>query len=66
MIASEHIVDCLPRVDDHEAVLWRCCEKDVVARLNIVNPSRCDWDNNAGLKWDGEKAIGAREDDDPA
>ena len=66
MIASEHLVDCLPRVDDHDAVFWRCSEKDVIARLNIVNPPRCSWDNDAGLKGDSEKTIGGREDHDPA
>jgi len=66
MIAGEHLVDCLSRVDDHDAVFWRCSEKDVIARLNIVNPPRCSWDNDAGLKGDSEKTIWGREDHDPA
>jgi hypothetical protein len=66
MIASEHLVDCLSRVDDHDAVFWRCREKDVIARLNIVNPPRCSWDNDAWLKGDSEKTIWGWEDHDPA
>ena len=66
MIAGEHVVHCLPGVDDHEAVFWRCGEEDVIARLNVVKPSRCGWDNDAWLKGDGEKTIGRREDYDPA
>src|SRR5690348_7707953 len=66
MIASEHIVDCLPSVDDYEAVFWCCGEKDAVARFNVVNPSRCDRYYDVGLKGDGEKAIEGREDHDPA
>jgi hypothetical protein len=66
MIASEHLVDCLPRVYDHDAVFWRCSEKDVIARLNIVNPPRCSRDNDAGLKRNSEKTIRGREDHDPA
>jgi hypothetical protein len=66
MIAGEHIVDCLSRVDDQEAVFWRCGEKDVIARLNVVNSSRCNWDSDARLKGDSEKTIGGREDHDAA
>jgi hypothetical protein len=66
MIAGEHVVHRLPGVDDHEAVFWRCGEEDVIAGLNVVKPSRCGWDNDAGLKGDGEKTVGRREDYDPA
>ena len=66
MIASEHLVHCLSRVDDNDAVFWCCSEKDVIARLNIVNPPRCSWDDDAGLKGDSEKTIWGREDYDPA
>jgi hypothetical protein len=66
MIAGEHIVDCLSRVDDHEAVFRRCGEKDVIARLNVVNPACCNWDNDARLKGDSEKTLGGGEDHDAA
>ncbi|HLM90204.1 MAG TPA: hypothetical protein VK284_14505 [Streptosporangiaceae bacterium] len=66
MIAGEHLVDCLSRVDDHDAVFWRCSEKDVIARFNIVNPPRGSRDNDAGFKGDSEKSIWGREDHDPA
>ena len=66
MIASEHLVDCLPSVDDHDAVFWRRSEKDVITRLDIVNPPRGSRDNDAGLNGDSEKTIGGREDHDPA
>ncbi len=66
MIASEHLVDCLSRVDDHDSVFWGCSEKDVIARLNIVNPPRCSWDDDAGLDGDSEKTIWGRKDHDPA
>jgi hypothetical protein len=66
MIAGEHIVDGLPRVDDDQAVFWCCSEKDVVARLNVVNPPRCSRYYYAGLEGDGEKTVGGRQDHDPA
>ena len=66
MVAGEHLVDCLSSVYDHDAVLWGCREKDVIARLNIVNSPRCSWDNDAGLEGDSEKTIRGREDHDPA
>jgi hypothetical protein len=66
MIAGEHFVDCLSCVDDQDAVFWCCSEKDVIAGLDIVNPSRGSWDNDAGLNGDREKTIGGREDHDPA
>ena len=66
MVAGEHLVDCLSRVDDHDAVFWRCREKDMITRLNIVNSPRCSWDNDAGLERDSEKTIWGREDHDPA
>ena len=66
MIAGEHLVDCLPRVDDHDAVFRRRSEKDVITRLDIVNPPRRSRDHDAGLNGDSEKTIGGREDHDPA
>ncbi len=66
MIAGEHVVDCLPGVDDHDAVFWGGSEKDVIARLDVVNPPRCGWDDDAGLNGDSEKAAGGRDDYDPA
>jgi len=66
MIAGEHIVDGLSGVDDDQAVLRRYGEKDVIARFNFVNPSRCSRYYDAGLEGDGEKTIGGRQDHDPA
>jgi len=66
MIASEHIVDCLSRVDDHDTVFWCRCEQDMVAGFNIVELPRCSRDNDAGLKGYGEKTIGRRENYDAA
>jgi hypothetical protein len=65
MVADEHLVDCLPCVDDHDAVFWRRSEKDVITRLDIVNASRRSGDYDAGLNGDSEKTIGGREDHDP-
>ncbi len=59
MIAGKNIVHCLPRVNDHNAV-FRCCrEQDMVAGFDIVEPSRCSWDNDAGPQGHGEKTIGS-------
>ena len=66
MVAGEHLVDCLPCVDDHDAVVGRRSEKDVITRLDVVNPPRRSRDHDAGLDGDGEKTTGRREDHDPA
>jgi hypothetical protein len=66
MIAGEHLVDCLPRVDDHDAVFGRRSEKDVITRLDIVNPPGRSRDHDAGLSGNSEKTVGGREDHDPA
>src|SRR5580704_1700283 len=66
MVAGEHLVDCLPCVDDHDAVFGCRSEKDVITRSDIVNSPRRSRDHDAGLNGDSEKTIGGREDHDPA
>ena len=66
MIAGEHVVDRLPRVDDHDAVFRRCRKQDMVAGFNIVKPPGCGWDDYAGLGGHCEMTLGGGENDDAA
>ena len=66
MIAGEHVVDCLPRVDDHDAVFWRRCEQDMISGFDIVDPSRGGWDDDAGPGGYAEKTAGGGENYDAA
>jgi hypothetical protein len=53
-------------MDYHNAVFWCGREQDMVTDFDIVNSSRCSWDNDVRLKGHGEKTIGGGENYDAA
>ena len=66
MVAGEHVVHSLPRMDDDDAVFRRRREQNVVASPDTMLPSRRSWDRDARLTRHGERTIGGAEDNNRA
>lgn len=44
---------------DHDTVLWRCCEKDMVTGLDLMMSPGGRGNNNAGPMWYGINSVRA-------